>query len=496
MFPILLFVMSDEEQADKEVPMGVGAKLKLGKLPKPPKAAHIMGPGIILAAMGIGMGEIVMWPRMALMWGPGVLWLALVGFTIQYFVQKEMSRWVTATGESFFQATTRIGFNKLFSWLFFLSAPLIYFWPGWIGIAGQVLSNALGQPFGEMSWQIFAVMGVVAILILLTVSPVVYDLIKKVMTGAIIISSTLVIIVALMVATPERVFAVLKGFVSFGYWVPEMSSKLFMPFVVGSIAYAGPSGMQQIWYTLWCRDEGMGMGAYMGKITGLFGREESVPEAGYTFDTDDSEEMEKWRGWRAYCNFDARVLFYAMSIILTFFYVLLQMGALSIDPNLMELERTGKSLAIITGMGEVFNKYIGPWASTMFFLVAFVQIWNTGFGVYDGYARGQADIIYYNVPAARKIHLSKWYYIFLYGTLIPACVTFFIVKKPLVLVTVGTWLAAFAMAFYCPLLAYVNNRLLPKALRPKWYQTLWLIIGTVFYWGMILYSLSIGALPK
>ena len=480
----------------EEVRMGDGPLLRLGKLPKPPKASHFLGPGIVLAAMGIGMGEMVMWPRMALMWGPGVLWLALIGFTIQYFVQKEMSRWVTATGESFLQATARIGYKKIFSWLFFFSAPIVYFWPGWIGTAGQILSNALGDPFGKMSWQIFAVLGVAAVLVLLTVSPVVYNVIEKVMTVVIIVSSVLVIIVALMVATPERVFAVLKGFVSFGYWVPEMGSKLFLPFVVGSIAYAGPSGMQQIWYTLWCRDDGMGMGAYMGRITGLFGREESVPESGHTFDPKNPEEMEKWKGWRQYCNFDARVLFYSMSIILTFFYVLLQMGALSIDPTLIELEREGKSLAIISGMGQVFSHYFGPWAATMFFLVAFLQIWNTGFGVYDGYARGQADVLYYNVPASRRVHLSKWYYIFLYGTLIPACAAFFIAKKPLVLVTMGTWLASFAMAFYCPLLAYVNNRLLPKELRPKWYQTLWLLIGTVFYWGMILYSLSIGALPK
>ena len=55
MFPIRLFDTSDEGQADKKVSMGVGAKLKLGKLSK---ASHIMGPGIILAAMGIGMGEL------------------------------------------------------------------------------------------------------------------------------------------------------------------------------------------------------------------------------------------------------------------------------------------------------------------------------------------------------------------------------------------------------------------------------------------------------
>lgn len=58
MFPIQLFDISDEGQADKEVPMGVGAKLKLRKLPKPLKASHIMGPRVILAAMGIGMGEL------------------------------------------------------------------------------------------------------------------------------------------------------------------------------------------------------------------------------------------------------------------------------------------------------------------------------------------------------------------------------------------------------------------------------------------------------
>ncbi len=100
------------------------------------------------------------------------------------------------------------------------------------------------------------------------------------------------------------------------------------------------------------------------------------------------------------------------------------------------------------------------------------------------------------MPRARRIYLSKWYYIFLYGTPIPACAAFFIAKEPLALVTMGTWLAAFAIAFYCPLLAYVNNRLLPEELRSKWYKTLWLLIGTAFYWDMIHYSLSMGALPK
>ena len=105
-------------------------------------------------------------------------------------------------------------------------------------------------------------------------------------------------------------------------------------------------------------------------------------------------------------------------------------------------------------VGMAYKLNIDPVAAKVFFPVAFLQIWNTGFGIYDGYACGQASIFYYNVPRARRISLSKWYYIFLYGTLIPACAAFFIAKEPLALATMGAWLAAFAMAFYCPLLAY------------------------------------------
>jgi len=459
-------------------------------------AKHVLGPGIVLAAMGVGMGELIMWPRMAVIWGSGVLWLALLGFTIQCFVQVNMARWVTATGESFFQGVNRLGFKKIFSWIFFFSAPIIYFWPGWIGTAGQILAYATGEPFGATSWKIFSVLGVVAVLVLLTISPVVYNMIEKNMTVITLISSVLVILVSIFASTPGRVLEVARGFVSFGYWDPEMGTKLFLPFVVGSIAYAGPSGMQQIWYSLWCRDRGIGMGSYIGRITGLFGREESIPESGYTFDPKNPEEEKKWRGWKKYITFDALILFYALSILFTFIYVLLAFNAATLDPNLVDLERTGKSLAIISAMGQVFAKTIGPGLTTIFFIVTFLQIWNTGLAVYDGYARGQADLVYNNLPSARRIHLSKWYYIFLYGTMLPACVAFFMVEKPLTLLTIGTWLAAFAMAFYCPLLGYITRKILPKELRPSWVHTLWLFIGTVFYWSMILYCLMIGAVPK
>ena len=121
-----------------------------------------------------------------------------------------------------------------------------------------------------------------------------------------------------------------------------------------------------------------------------------------------------------------------------------------------------------TDMGRAFKLVVVPVTAKAFFFPSPSYRYGTLDSAYTTVTtRGRPTSLYYNVPAAMKIPLSKSYYIFLYGTLIPACAAFFIAKQPLVLVTMGTWLAAFAMAFYCPLLAYVNNRILLKELRPK-----------------------------
>lgn len=41
-------------------------------------------------------------------------------------------------------------------------------------------------------------------------------------------------------------------------------------------------------------------------------------------------------------------------------------------------------------IGMAFKLNIDPVAAKVFFLVALLQIWNTGYSVYDGYARARA----------------------------------------------------------------------------------------------------------
>ena len=71
-------------------------------LPEPPASLHVLGPGLLLAALGVGLGETYLWPRLVILFGPEIRWLFFIGVTLQGIVMLEMARYATATGESIF----------------------------------------------------------------------------------------------------------------------------------------------------------------------------------------------------------------------------------------------------------------------------------------------------------------------------------------------------------------------------------------------------------
>ena len=109
----------------------------------------------------------------------------------------------------------------------------------------------------------------------------------------------------------------------------------WFPILVGSIAFAGPSGMQQMWYTLWLRDKGAGMGVHMPRVRGLLhaGEEETIPDSGSMFDTDDPEEMRKWNNWRKWVRYDAILLFFGITMLVTIIFTVLAMHAADGQPG-------------------------------------------------------------------------------------------------------------------------------------------------------------------
>ncbi|WP_240687335.1 Nramp family divalent metal transporter [Amycolatopsis suaedae] len=455
-------------------------------LPEAPPSIHILGPTVFLVALGVGMGESYLWPRLVLVFGPDIRWLFLIGVTLQAVVMLEMARYAMATGESIFFGAARI--FKPLMWFFFAVAILVYIWPGHISAGAAAFQEITG-----INWITAACVGLVLVGVVFSLAKVVYNLLENVLSvliGALVLGSA---VIASMVGTWEDLSSTLSGMFQFGYFPTEMFSSTWFPIVVGSIAFAGPSGMQQMWYTLHLRDSGAGMGSHIPKIRGLrhAGEQEEMPSRGYMFDTSDPDEMRKWKGWRRWVTFDALLLFWGVTMLVTISFTVLAKAADRNSPDVKALIEGGDREAALNAMAATFSSVGGQALGTVFLgFIALIGM-NATLGLFDSFSRGQADMTFFFVPGAKKMKMSHLYFAFLWGLIIFGVLVLLLGDPdgPSQILDILSFLSAFAMGAYCVVLLLVNNKLLPKPIRPKWWSNAIIGFGALFYLGMLFYSL-------
>ncbi len=467
--------------------------MPIRKLPDAPPSIHLLGPTVFLVALGVGMGETYMWPRLVLVFGPEIRWLFLIGVTLQACVMLEMSRYAMATGESIFTGAARVA--KPLMWFFFATAMIVYIWPGHLAAGAGALEEITGIP-----WVVTAITGLLLVGVLFTLAKVIYNLLESVLSfliGLLVIGSS---IIAAMVGNLGDVGATLTGMLHFGYMPDAATSATWFPIIVGSIAFAGPSGMQQMWYTLHLREKGAGMGAHIPNIRGLAhaGEEEEMPARGFMFDTEDPAEMRKWKGWRRWVTFDALALFWGITMLVTVSFTVLAQAAGRQNPNVQVLIEAGERDAALNAMSDAFSAVGGQFMGTIFLgFIALIGL-NATLGLFDSFSRGQADMAYNFIKGAKRFRLSHLYAGFLWGV-----ITFGILillfgpaDGPGAILDTLAFLSAFAMGAYCVVLLVVNNRMLPKPIRPGLVSNLIIGFGAVFYLGALFYSVFMfGVIP-
>src|SRR4051794_6584872 len=202
--------------------------MPIRKLPEAPQAAHIIGPAMILVALGVGLGETFLWPRLVIVFGPNIRWLFLVGVVLQTVVMLEMARYAMATGESIFFGAARV--FKPLMWLFFVTAIAVYIWPGHISTGADALEDLTGIP-----WQASASIGLVIIGLMFTVVKFVYNIVEAILAflvGVLVIGSA---IVAALVGNLDDLGKVLAGLVRFDFGIPHAAvTAAWFPIIVGS----------------------------------------------------------------------------------------------------------------------------------------------------------------------------------------------------------------------------------------------------------------------
>ena len=479
-------VASAPEKEERVWHAGGLEPMPIRKLPDAPPAIHLLGPTVFLVALGVGMGESYMWPRLVLVFGPEIRWLFLIGVTLQAVVMLEMSRYAMATGESIFMGAARV--FKPLMWFFFITAMLVYIWPGHLSAGAAAFEEITGIP-----WVVTAIIGMVLVGIVFSLAKVIYSLLENVLSiliGVLVVGTA---IVASLVGTWADLASTLGGMFAFGYIPDGALSAAWFPIIVGSVAFAGPSGMQQMWYTLHLRDSQAGMGAHIPRVRGLrhAREEEAMPTRGFMFDTDDPEEMQKWRGWRRWVASDAVLMFWGVTMLVTISFTVLAQSAARQNPQVKTLLENDQEDAALQAMSDAFASVGSPVLGGVFFgFIALIGL-NATLGLFDSFSRGQADMTYHFVKGAKRFKMSHLYAGFLWGVIAFGILILLFgpADGPAAVLDTLAFLSAFAMGAYCVVLLLVNNRMLPKPIRPKLWTNLVIGFGAVFYLGMLFYSL-------
>jgi hypothetical protein len=122
------------------------------------------------------------------------------------------------------------------------------------------------------------------------------------------------------------------------------------------------------------------------------------------------------------------------------------------------------------------------WGATLFcgFLVLITSQTTT----LDGFTRRWVDVTWTSVPALRKLETDKVKYVYftlLVSVTLLGLIIIWITDKPGMVFKVASTGYNFAFAFSAWHTIFVNTVLLPKEIRPGWFQRLGLIFAGVFF---------------
>lgn len=433
--------------------------LEKRELPEPLPWKSAIGVGIVVVGLAMGTGELILWPHLVTKYGLGLLWLALIGISCQYFINQEVARMALATGEGFFTTSARVIRSSVFFWLF--SAILLYMWPAWASAMGTTLSALFG--FGD--YRIWALVPLVLVLGLTLSGRVAYLMLERSLKITVPTFFVLLVIISFYNLGLDDLRSVWSGITNFGGIPPDIDYNLLL----SAIVFSGAGGMLNLCVSLWYRDKQLGMARYVGRITNpITGKAQAVAATGYTFEPTE-ENMRRWRGWMTYVRIDQGIIFWLLGFITL---VLLSVNVYAVLHPL-GLVPDNKTIAVV--QAHVFGQEWGTLGFKGFLVMAFLMLFSTMWTVMDAMTRIVSDIIYTNArigPYGRVFGLFKpltlggLYYSIIAIAVFAGAGLLFVGSQPMALLMISAVLNGIAMAIYTPFLIYFNNTKLQKPLRP------------------------------
>lgn len=443
-------------------------------IPAAPRLKKVIGPSIIMTALAVSSGEYILWPYITSKVGLVMLWAALVGVTVQYFLNMEIERWTLATGE-----TAVAGFVRLWRpWgaIMAVCAFICIVWPGWATSGATTLGFALGYEGRTAAW--VAVIALISIALTLTLSPVVYNTVEKIETVK-VVAVVLFLLTAVTVAVGPQAWSGLHTAVSgIGTGLGAIPEGLNPAVVLGAIAFAGAGALSNLAQSNWIRDKGFGMGAHIPRVVSPVTGEDQAVAATGSMVRQDEENLGRFRDWWRVANLEQLLSFWLLTILSIF---ILSLVAYQTVFN-REVPGSG-DLVFIQGMGDALKQDVGGWFGTLFWVVGGAGLLLTALANVDYPCRIVADVLKtVYLKDSERWSESKIYAISVWVLVLCGCAIILAgFNQPLVLLVVSAALSGVAMFVYTILLVVLNRRALPKAIRLSGFRLGAMIFAACFY---------------
>ncbi|GAA5137921.1 Nramp family divalent metal transporter [Pseudonocardia adelaidensis] len=459
-------------QLASELPSRYLPAVPYSDLPEPRRLRNYLGASVILTATALGSGELVLWPYISTQVGLGLVWLAVLGITMQYFLNMEIERYTLITGE-----TAVTGFSRLWlPWggIMVLGAILPNVWPGWASSAATEFTFIFD--LDDSNVPLITTIFLLAIGLAVTVSPVIYQTLEKVQ-GVMVVLILVFVVAAIVVATKGSAWASTVTSIPQGVGgLPTSIGVVGAAALFGAIVFAGAGGGNNLVQSNYLRDKGMGMGIRIPNIVSpITGEEVAAPSLGYMTPSTPENER-RWRRWWAIANQEQLITFWFIGALLLVALQVLVVSMLGVNTSL------GTGLGFIHAEGRELARIVAPWFGIAFYVAGFLILLSTNIGVVDWVSRLTADSL--KVTFLRDSGFwseSKIYITVVWLLIIAGSGIIWTGIKPVALLVISATGGGFVMAIYSVLLILLNRKALPDFARLKGWRLPIMVLIALFY---------------
>ncbi len=442
--------------------------------PQPLGFKKLIGPSFIILALGLGSGEVILWPYLSANYGLGIIWGALLGISFQFFINMEIERYALLKGESVF-----VGLHRLYKGaaLWFIISTFIGFGlPGIIAASAKVLASIFG--LDDFRWLAMGLL--VFIGLILSLGKTVYGLMEKLTKIIIFLGVPFIFILAILLSDPADWLALVKGLVGQGEGYAFLPQGISLAVFFAAFAYSGAGGNLNLTQSIYVKEKGYGMGVYAQKIAGFFRlkKHEPIKLSGHDFEPHPAN-LALFRQWWRQINLEHFLVFWLIGLLAIGFLAILAYATAFGSTNVAE------GINFVINEGLIIGSRLGPLVGLTFLAVVAILLFQTQLGIFDSTSRIVAENVALKKlghSASGSVNLSKIYFICVWSLVAFGSILFlFNIYEPRTLIVAGAILNAISMFVHIALVNLMNRRVLPKSYQPVWWRKLIIIMAFICF---------------